>query len=248
MLTTKRGLLLLLGLVFLLNLAETTIETEITRRTSLGSELGRRIATAAGQLENGFAFEHHDGASDLLATGYSISYFLLTPLLAGAVALALWRRRELAPFRVFSLAIAFDYWISLPFFLLFPLPERWAHPGSGAILLSDRLSPVLIEAIRPMSGLDNSFPSFHVSLSVVVVLACFLFRLPYRRSVAALGATIVLSTFVLGIHWLPDIVAGLALGVLSILLARRLDLRLTSAHPAPRPAAPAAATTGGVAP
>lgn len=228
MLTTKKGLILLLLLVFTVNILETTVETAINKRFSFGAEWGRQVATAAGHLEGGFRFPRHEAASYFLASGYSISYFLVLPLLFFAVAVALWRRRELAPFRVFSLAIAFDYWISLPFFLLFPLPERWAHPDSGAILLSDLLSPVLIEIIRPMSGLDNSFPSFHVSMSVAIALVCFRFRLPFRRSVAALATTVVLSTFVLGIHWLPDILAGVALGALSVFLAQRLDLQLVT--------------------
>ena len=73
-----------------------------------------------------------------------------------------------------------------------------------------------------MSGLDNSFPSFHVSLTVLVVTACFMFRVPMRMSALVLGATIVLSTFVLGVHWIPDMIAGFALGIASVLLAWRM--------------------------
>ena len=248
MLKNKRGLLLLLALVFFVNWLETTIETKINNEFSLGVELGYRIAEATGRLEGGFEFLRHDRANPVAVRGYSISYFFILPLLLAGVALALWHREELSPFRVFSLAVAFDYWISLPFFLLFPLPERWAHPESGAVLLSDLWHTGLIEWIRPISGLDNSFPSFHVSTSVTVAAVCYLFRLPFRHSVAALAATVVMSTFVLGIHWLPDIVAGFALGILSVLLARRLDLQLTKAERAGDGLAAAAVSATGVAP
>ncbi len=230
MLKNKRGLLLLLLLVFLVNCLETGVESKLHDRLELGAEWRHRTAEATSRLENGFEFTNHDRANVIASHGYSISYFFVLPLLMAGLAVALWFREELSPFRVFSLAIAFDYWISLPFFLLFPLPERWAHPESGAVLLSDLWHTGLIEMIRPISGLDNSFPSFHVSTSVTLVAVCYLFRLPFRHSVAALAATVVLSTFVLGIHWLPDIVAGLALGVLSVLLARRLDLQLARAE------------------
>jgi len=73
-----------------------------------------------------------------------------------------------------------------------------------------------------MSGVDNCFPSFHVSLTVLVVAACFTFRVPMRICAAALGATIVLSTFVLGVHWVPDMIAGVAVGIASLLLAWRV--------------------------
>ena len=228
MLTTRKGLLLLLAIVFAVNLLETGIETAVNERVSMGAELGYLVAEAASWFEGGFEFLHHDLANPIAVRGYSISYFFVLPLLMAAVAAALWCRPQLSPFRVFSLAIAFDYWISLPFFVLFPLPERWAHPESGAVLLSDLWSTRLIEMIRPISGLDNSFPSFHVSTSVTVALVCYLFQVRFRHSVAALAAIVVLSTFVLGIHWLPDIVAGVALGALSVLLARRLDRQLAA--------------------
>ena len=49
-----------------------------------------------------------------------------------------------------------------------------------------------------------------------------MFRVPMRVSALALGATIVLSTFVLGVHWLPDMMAGAAVGIASLLLASRI--------------------------
>ena len=115
--------------------------------------------------------------------------------------------------------------MSLPFFVFFPIPERWAYPDSGAILLSDLWSAGLIEALRPMSGLDNCFPSFHVSMSVVIVAVALLAGVRFRNAVAALALTVVIATFGLGIHWLPDIVAGLAVGALSVALALRLEGR-----------------------
>ena len=75
--------------------------------------------------------------------------------------------------------------------------------------------------IRPFSGLDNCFPSFHTSLTVIVVAACFLYGVRMRTSVLCIGATIVLATFALGIHWIPDIVAGIGVGLGSVALAHR---------------------------
>jgi membrane-associated phospholipid phosphatase len=71
-----------------------------------------------------------------------------------------------------------------------------------------------------------------VSLTVLVVSACFMFRVPLRSTAAALGATIVLSTFVLGVHWLPDMMAGAAVGIASLLLASRVVQRGRSPFPA----------------
>ena len=70
--------------------------------------------------------------------------FILFPVLAIGVLIALARRREIAPFRVICLATAIDYVISLPWFLFFPVPERWAYPESDAVLLSDQWTSALI--------------------------------------------------------------------------------------------------------
>ena len=119
---------------------------------------------------------------------------------------------------------------SLTFFVFFPVPERWSHHASEATLLSDLWSSKLIEAVRPISGLDNCFPSFHVSLVTVIVACCYLYRVRLRTSVLLLGLTVFLSTFLLGIHWIPDIVAGVGTGVLGVAVARRLDAAIASAE------------------
>ena len=114
-----------------------------------------------------------------------------------------------------------DYLVSLPWFLLFPVPERWAYPESNAILLSDLWSSNLILAIRPLSALNNCFPSTHVSLTVIIITVCWLFQVRLRNTITALGLTVILATFVLGIHWLADIVAGVAVGIISVAIAWR---------------------------
>lgn len=218
------GLTLLVAGVFLANYVETTIEASLHRRFGLGSAWGLRIADAFSALEGHLSFDSHDLSSWVAVYGYSAAYFFLLPALGLAMGVALWRRRDLTGYRVYCLAIAIDYVASLGFFLFFPVPERWSYPDSGAMLLSDRWSSTLINLVRPISALDNCFPSTHVSLTVVIVLVGYLAGVRMRNTIAVLGVPIVLSTFVLGIHWLPDIAAGLAVGTLSVGLARRISL------------------------
>ena len=217
----------LLAIVFLANYVQTSVDAALTPR-SLGVEAGYPIADAFQWFEGYLSFELHDTTRAIAYYGYSACYFVICPALCLYVACALARRSDPRPYQAVSLAVAIDYAVSLPFFVFFPVPERWSSPGTEAMLLSDKVSDRLIEFIRPISGLDNSFPSFHVSLTVLVVAACFMFRVPMRMSALVLGAAIVLSTFVLGVHWIPDIIAGLALGMASVLLAWRMVQRSRS--------------------
>ncbi len=219
--------LFLLAVVFLVNFLETAIETAVRDRWGVGRELGYQLARAAHWFEGANTVEGYDTASPVIVYGYSSAYFFAMLVLVVATGWALARMPGREPFRVFALAVTVDYAISLPFFLFFPVPERWAYPESGAILLSDLWAPKLIEIFRPISGLDNCFPSFHVSLTVVMVALAFLYRLRYRWSAFWIGLLITLSTSVLGIHWLTDIVAGLATGVLALTVARLMDRTIT---------------------
>jgi len=224
--TRHRFPLLILAAVFVVNFVETTIETAVRHHWGAGSELGFQLARAAHWFEGGITLAGWDGASPLVVYGYSIAYFFVLLALVVVIGWALARRPTPRPFRIFAVAVAVDYAISLPFFLFFPVPERWAWPDSGAILLSDLWAPQLIEIFRPFSGLDNCFPSFHVSLTVVVVGLAFVERLRFRWVALWLGLLVILSTAVLGIHWLTDIAAGLATGVLAVAVALRLERRI----------------------
>ena len=226
MFASRASLVGLLGLVFVTNLVETWAEKWISNSTELGQrvkEIGNSFAIASHSLEGYFSFEYHDVISMIAVYGYSLSYFFLLPILGLAVGFALARREDLAPFRVFSLAIAIDYFLSLPFFLFVPVPERWYYSDSGAMLLSDLWSTSLIETLRPVSGVDNCFPSTHVSFTVIIILVCYLFNVRFKNVVAVLGLTIILSTYVLGIHWIADMIAGTAIAILSVALALRFS-------------------------
>jgi DNA-binding SARP family transcriptional activator/membrane-associated phospholipid phosphatase len=230
-LRSRAGLAALLAAVFAINWIETSLETRFDGRVPSTGVLRLELARAAHWFEGHATFAGHEMANRAVVLGYTSAYFFIFPLLLLGVGIALVRRRDIRPFRVISLAAVINYAVCLPFFLFFPVPERWWYADAGAILLSDLWSDRLIDAIRPISGLDNSFPSVHVSLTVLAVLASFVFHLRLRWTVLYLGVAVVLATLVLGIHWLADVIAGAAAGVLSLAIALRLDGRLAEADP-----------------
>ena len=228
LLSTRGGLTGILAVAFVVNWGETALETTINGNLAQKvTELGLQNAHAFHWLERHFSFASHDVTNMLAVRGYSSSYFFVFPAVIVGLGLFLAIRDSITPYRVFSLSIVTSYLLSLPFFIFFPVPERWAYPESNAILLSDKWSSQLIETFRPISGLDNCFPSFHTCMTVIAILLCFRFRTRLRWSILAIGLTIILSTLVLGIHWLADVVAGTAVAVLAIHLALRVDRALS---------------------
>jgi len=68
----------------------------------------------------------------------------------------------------------------------------------------------------------NVFPSLHTSLSVTVIVFAWYTREEYPRwtpIATVVGASVVLATMALGIHWLIDVLAGIVLGVVAAVLA-----------------------------
>lgn len=229
--SSRVGLTMVLAAVVVVNWVETTVDNWIGARSGTVTEVRHQVAHAMQWLEWHMSFAGHDVTNVVALYGYATAYFFLFPTLLAAVAVAFVRRPALGPYRLLVTAIAVNYALSLPFYLLFPVPERWAFAESGAMLLSDRWTSRLIEVVRPMSGLDNCFPSFHVSLTVVAVLACFVYGLRFRWSVLAIGIAVILSTFVLGIHWVADILGGVAAGLISTTIALRLESRWGTLQP-----------------
>lgn len=220
---TRGQLAILVLAVFLANLVETQLEEAM--KSPAGYALGYKLAQAFQELEGGFNFGGAERVSRWVVGGYVVAYFVLLPALLIGAAVVYWRRAAAGELRVFSFALALNYLFALPFYLFLPVPERWAFPGAKATLMSDLLSSHLIELVRPISGLDNCFPSMHVALAALVALLAYWSRSPWRHAVLCLAGLVVFSTFFLGIHWVPDMAMGLATAGLSFALAVRLNRR-----------------------
>jgi membrane-associated phospholipid phosphatase len=225
-LDSRWGLTAIIAGLWTINWIETNAEELWSERR--GSWVGYDFAAAFGWFERGLSFDRHDLAGPMAVYLGSVAYFFVPVALLAFTLVALLRRRHIDGYRIFAFAIVCCYLISLPFYLFLPIPERWAYPNSQAILLSDLWSARLIEAIRPISGLDNCFPSFHVSGTLALVLVWYVIGLRYRHAIAWLGAAVVLSTILLGIHWVADVVAGIGLAAIAVRLAIWLNERVRS--------------------
>jgi membrane-associated phospholipid phosphatase/predicted Ser/Thr protein kinase len=217
LLDSRWGLTAILAVLWVVNWIETGAEDAWSVRR--GAWIGYDFAGAFSWFERGLSFDGHDAAGPVAVYLGSVAYFFLPVVLLGVTLAVLIRRKSIDGYRLFTKAIVICYSLSLPFYLLLPIPERWAYPDSHAMLLSDLWSTRLIEAIRPMSGLDNCFPSFHTSGTMALVLVWYRLRLQFRHTIACLGAAVAVSTVLLGIHWVADVVAGLALAFVSVRLA-----------------------------
>ncbi|KGE18262.1 phosphoesterase PA-phosphatase [Paenibacillus wynnii] len=156
--------------------------------------------------------------------------FMLQSVLAASIGVYLLDKNRLMLYAT-CYAIIINYALAIPFYLYFPVNEVWSYAPAGVRFVMLDIFPKFEEEYRPLSGLNNCFPSLHTSISVTMALLAF--RSGNRRwmvitSISAL--MIVFGIFYLGIHWLTDMFGGTLLAVLSSSLGiqfSRLTLRNT---------------------
>jgi membrane-associated phospholipid phosphatase len=168
----------------------------------------------------------------ILATAYVLGYpvlIILTPALGVWLDKGILARRALA-------AYALCYAFAIPFYVFFPVNEVWyayntCPPGvfdlaacnQGTVQNLAVQFPFVNENIYAYNEINNCFPSLHTAMSVALAAVAWRSGAPRRYAAFAVATAtlIVVATVYLGIHWVIDVVAGLALAALVVRLVER---------------------------
>jgi membrane-associated phospholipid phosphatase len=175
------------------------------------------------RIEGNFAASiQHLFHQDILTFVSSYFYVVVFPaVMISSVAIYTYQK-EHKLFYAICYALMFNYMVAIPFYLFFPVNEVWSfHPNVKLLILD--VFPTFEQDYRPMSGLDNCFPSLHTSISVsMAVIAVNSRNTFWKIFVPCSSAFIIFTIFYLGIHWLSDMCAGVVLGVTAARLALRM--------------------------
>lgn len=142
-------------------------------------------------------------------------YVILFPLLMLGALLVYAANQDLAAMKSHVISYWVNYLAALPFYLWVPVREAWTG-GAGVRFLIPQVFPGFEQVVRPHSGLDNCIPSLHTSLALTYALVAW--RQGYRRLAVVLSISaglVMLSTLYLGVHWLLDMLGGVALAVVA---------------------------------
>jgi membrane-associated phospholipid phosphatase len=204
----RTSFLLLVG-VIVLDLVESRFDAGIT--AALGYDLTGWIHAVEGDWAASFQSVEWLPATYFFAFVYIVVLpaEIFAPLVLSAA------EEKLQTYRRIALGFVINYAVALPFYFFFPVKEMWAGNPAKVSLLVDRLSPVIMEAYRSNSALNNCFPSLHTSLALTVALA--LSGTWSRKVTFALWSAAVLviaSTLYLGIHWATDVATGVILALI----------------------------------
>jgi membrane-associated phospholipid phosphatase len=135
--------------------------------------------------------------------------------------------RDARRLRVYILAIVYAYLLGGLFYYFFPSSGPATVIPSPHFLDVQQLTHVkfaMVHARRPVTTIMGgmiAFPSFHVAWSALLPYAAA-GRRKWFQAIAALNILVVLSTLLLGWHYLVDVPAGLLLAAVSLYAARRI--------------------------
>ena len=154
-------------------------------------------------------------------TSAFIYVILLQSLLVASIGVFASQRNRVFLFAT-CLTLLLNYAIAIPFFLFFPINEVWSYAPAGVHFYMLEAFPTFEQIYRPLSGLDNCFPSLHTSISVSMAILAV--RSGNRRlaiTACTLAVAIIFTIFYMGIHWLMDMTGGLLLASLATTIAVR---------------------------
>ncbi|VWC74756.1 phosphatase PAP2 family protein [Burkholderia lata] len=169
-----------------------------------------RWVRAHAELQSVLAFAYHGSIVQLIAVPFMLSTAR--------------RHDDLAEFMaLFAFALLVVVAVSTPF----PAQSAFVHFGIADANTASTVSHYdLLRSgqLRRFSLSESqglvSLPSFHVMLALLFVYAVRHFRYVFPASVV-LNVAMIVSTPTQGGHYLADVIAGIAFGVLSIVVVRR---------------------------
>ncbi|MZQ86193.1 phosphatase PAP2 family protein [Paenibacillus sp. 5J-6] len=196
------------------------LEMWVEKRIDYKADFTKSIYGIEGNFVSAIQHFFHN---DILTVVSSYFYVVVFPsVMIASIALYTFKKNYKL-FYAICYALMFNYMIAIPFYLFFPVNEVWSFHPSVKLLILD-VFPTFEQDYRPLSGLDNCFPSLHTSISVsMAVIAVKSRNTFWKIFVPISSAFIIFTIFYLGIHWLSDMCAGVVLGV----VAARLGLRIS---------------------
>ena len=137
--------------------------------------------------------------------------------------------------QMISLSYFFNYIIALPFYLFFPINEIWltnlayspVYGYTNVIGLLHENNPSSEELLYAVSTINNTFPSLHTSILFSIMLITIINIHQFFSIFSSLMFfSIILSAIYLGIHWIIDILAGVAFAIIVVYLVKNLEFEL----------------------
>ncbi|MBI5477170.1 MAG: phosphatase PAP2 family protein [Ignavibacteriales bacterium] len=173
--------------------------------------------------------------TEILQIAYTSYYFIML-----AVAISLYRKKEIEKFNFFAFTIVYGFILSYFGYLIFPgvgprftlhnfaslnseLPGLWLTShlrdfiNAGESIPKDVINPI-IYAQRDI------FPSGHTQMTLLTMYYAHHYKLSFRYIIDLLGVLLVIGTVYLRYHYVVDLIGGVIFAIITIGTAKKLIL------------------------
>ncbi|MBI5021239.1 MAG: phosphatase PAP2 family protein [Ignavibacteriales bacterium] len=173
--------------------------------------------------------------TEILQMAYTSYYFIML-----AVAIELYRRKELNKFNFFAFTIVYGFVLSYLGYLMFPgvgprftlhnfalldseLPGLWLTPYLRDFINAGESIPKSV--INPIAYAQRDiFPSGHTQMTLLTMYYAHRYKLSIRYIIDLLGVLLIIGTVYLRYHYVIDIIGGFIFAAVTIWTAKRLIL------------------------
>lgn len=216
--TSRKYLLHFVAMIAILffNKIELIIENNLKHHVDFTPIIYKLEGNFVANVQHWF---QHPLLTDVLAFFY-VAVF--PALLISSIAIYTHQRNH-RMFYALTYAVIINYTIAIPFYLFFPVAEVWSFHPDVKFLMLDAF-PTFETEYRPLSGLDNCFPSLHTSISVTLALIAVRSNNKVWKWMVCISAFIIIFTiFYMGIHWLSDMIGGILLAIVATQVGIRIS-------------------------
>ena len=143
---------------------------------------------------------------------FSIVYVIIHPWMLYFPVLLFLLADEERPAKATLLIYPLVYLVALPFFLFLPLTNVFTFLGAQSPVFE--LFPGLVGLYYDLTTPDNTFPSLHVAIALLIANAARYSRnRNYRYFTYAYAGSVVAATLYLNIHWISGVIGGIVAAV-----------------------------------
>jgi membrane-associated phospholipid phosphatase len=157
---------------------------------------------------------------------------LFQSVLVAALIYLTYEDRSRRRFYALCYTIMLIYVIATPFYLFFPVDEVWSYLPNVRFPMLEAF-PTFETDYRPMSGINNCFPSLHTAISAAVALLAWRSHWLFRWFTRLFCLATLFTILYMGIHWVLDITSGLILAGIAAYVGTRLSHRTVRRQTAP---------------
>jgi len=182
--------------------------------------VGIDFASNIQMIENGVVYWFSQNWTLSLVYFFVLMYIVVYPFTLWFSLLYFLFTDDKKAMKSFAYGLLLMYSIALPFYLFFPVTNVYTFYGIESAL--EIVVPTVEQFLYSTTTHNNCFPSLHVAMTLLIAKSVSLTKnKKYTYFAYFCAISVILSVIYLAIHWITDVICGVALAFSVFYLQKR---------------------------